>query len=118
MTTLEQSMDALRRANEARSHKSSIKERLATVPREDALLAAADIFWKPGPLDASWTVRELVEAIPGFGKSRVRELARYAQVAPGSKMRSLSVRQRHALANALAEPQRLWPGSRMFRSVA
>lgn len=93
---LAQRMTALAAANDIRTKRKELKERMA-VGQEDA----RELLAQPPELIATVEIGEFLKWIPRVGKSKAREIARKARVSPSRPLVNLSPRERTELAQLL-----------------
>jgi hypothetical protein len=94
----QQQLDALRRANEIRVFRADLKEKIGNARRDaDEVLVSGDERL------ATMYVEELLRAVPGLGKVRIRQWFFRHQISPSKTIGGLSSRQRGALLVLLRE---------------
>jgi hypothetical protein len=111
MTVLQRDV-ALAKANEIRIGKANLKRDLSLLSKQDGLKRAA--HWVEHDYDdtviGSFRVAELVGSCPRCGQETVRRALRHAGIVNGQRrIRSLTDRQREALAFALRNRSALFP---------
>jgi hypothetical protein len=94
--TAEQRSEALARANEVRSARKHLKERLKQGEADLAALVAD----YPSFLAAA-RISDLVQALPGYGPGKVGKLLSACRISPSKTVAGLTARQRRELIEAL-----------------
>jgi hypothetical protein len=93
--TPEQRRDALKRAGQVRAERASIKDQLKrgtlTLPEVIAQAAESDVV-------AKMKVTAVLEAMPGVGKVRARQIMERLGISGARRLRGLGANQRAALA--------------------
>lgn len=118
MTKEQQRTSALAEANRRRIGKARIKQELAAMTTPAALRQVAGLLVGDHDHDheivGSFTLQELLVAIPRFGRQRARALIRHAgMISPDRRVRDLTNRQLVVIASLLCHPDTVWPGSRI-----
>jgi len=95
----EQRQKNLERAAQVRQERAKIRADLKSME-----LTLADIFKRVNePVIARMKVSALVEALPGYGKARAKQLLEEAGISPARRIQGLGTRQRDALIKALSK---------------
>ena len=92
----QQRMDALRRANDIRSERARLKERLRTGD-----LAIADLLVDPPRCVHTAKVLDLLLAVPKYGRVKANRLLERCRVSPAKTVNGLTPRQRKELLDML-----------------
>lgn len=93
----QQRMDALRRANDIRSERARLKERLRS---GDMIIA--DLLMDPPPCVHTAKVLDLLLAVPKFGRVKANRLLERCRVSPAKTVNGLTPRQRKELLDMLS----------------
>ncbi len=93
----QQRMDALRRANDVRSERARLKERLRTGD-----LFIADVLSDPPACVHTAKVLDLLLAVPKYGRVKANRLLERCRVSPAKTVNGLTPRQRKELLDMLA----------------
>ncbi|OFW60517.1 MAG: hypothetical protein A2133_11590 [Actinobacteria bacterium RBG_16_64_13] len=92
----QQRMDALRRANDIRSERARLKERLRT-----GELAIAEVLMDPPSAVHTAKVLDLLLAVPKYGRVKANRLLERCRVSPAKTVNGLTPRQRKELLDML-----------------
>lgn len=92
----QQRMDALRRANDIRSERARIKERLRR-----GELGIADLLSDPPVCIHTAKVLDLLLAVPKYGRVKSNKLLERCRVSPAKTVNGLTPRQRKELLDML-----------------
>ncbi len=92
----QQRMDALRRANDIRSERARLKERLRT-----GELGIADVLVDPPVCVQTAKVLDLLLAVPKYGRVKANRLLERCRVSPAKTVNGLTPRQRKELLDML-----------------
>jgi hypothetical protein len=92
----QQRMDALRRANDIRSERARLKERLRT-----GQLAIAEVLGDPPPCVHTAKVLDLLLAVPKYGRVKANRVLERCRVSPARTVNGLTPRQRKELLDVL-----------------
>jgi hypothetical protein len=92
----QQRMDALRRANDIRSERARLKERLRM-----AELAITDVLVDPPLCVHTAKVLDLLLAVPKYGRVKANRLLERCRVSPAKTVNGLTPRQRKELLDML-----------------
>jgi hypothetical protein len=93
----QQRMDALRRANDIRSERARLKERLRT-----GQLAIGEVLSDPPPCVHTAKVLDLLLAVPKYGRVKANRVLERCRVSPARTVNGLTPRQRKELLEVLA----------------
>lgn len=96
--TLEQSNQALQRANEVRLARADLKHRIAR-----GELFAASVILRPPAEARTWPIGQLVMCQRRWGETRMRNLLARLEIPERKAAGALTERQRHKLARALGQ---------------
>ncbi len=96
--TQQQRMDALRRANDIRSERARLKERL-----RNGELAIIDVLSDPPICVHTAKVLDLVLAVPKYGRVKANRLLERGRVSPAKTVNGLTPRQRKELLDMLRD---------------
>jgi S13-like H2TH domain len=88
----DQRLEALRKANEIRVHRSQLKKDLAT-----GRVQIVDILARPPEFAETERVSVLLLAVPGYGSARVARLLAKARISDSKRLAGLTERQRAEL---------------------
>lgn len=109
---MSQRMQALQRANEIRIAKAQLRRDLTELSSAEARQRVALLLRSPDDVVGALQINALVCAVPRVGAGSCRELLRHAGIGdPQRRVRTLTVRQREALAMALEHPRLVRPGA-------
>lgn len=102
MSVIDQWQEHLNLANHVRTSNRLTKERLAALPRNQAIDEVIDLIEKPNGPVGGMQIGQLLQAIPFYGEAKMAEVLTRAGVyatpmSPLRKVRSLTDRQRLAL---------------------
>jgi len=89
-------MEALRRANDIRSERARLKDRLRT-----GELAITNVLQDPPPCVHTAKVLDLLLAVPKFGRVKANRLLERCRVSPAKTVNGLTPRQRKELLDML-----------------
>jgi hypothetical protein len=92
--SVDQRLDALRRANEIRARRSRLKKDLAA-----GRVQIVDILTRPPAYADTERVSALLLAVPRYGNSRVSRLLAKTRISDSKRLAGLSDRQRAELIN-------------------
>jgi hypothetical protein len=92
----QQRMDALRRANDIRSERARLKERLRA-----GELAMTDVLLDPPLCVYTAKVLDLLLAVPKYGRVKANRLLERCRVSPAKTVNGLTPRQRKELLDML-----------------
>jgi hypothetical protein len=92
----QQRMDALRRANDIRSDRARLKERLRA-----GELAIAEVLVDPPVCVHTAKVLDLLLAVPKYGRVKANRLLERCRVSPAKTVNGLTPRQRKELLDML-----------------
>jgi len=92
----QQRMDALRRANDIRSDRARLKERLRTGD-----LTITDVLNDPPSCVHTAKVLDLLLAVPKYGRVKANRLLERCRVSPAKTVNGLTPRQRKELLDML-----------------
>ena len=92
----QQRMDALRRANDIRSERARLKERLRT-----GELAIVEVLVDPPSCVHTAKVLDLLLAVPKYGRVKANRLLERCRVSPAKTVNGLTPRQRKELLDML-----------------
>jgi hypothetical protein len=92
--TVDQRLDALRKANEIRAGRSQLKKDLAA-----GKVQIVDILARPPAFAETERVSVLLLAVPRYGSARVSRLLGKARISDSKRLAGLSERQRAELIN-------------------
>lgn len=101
--SLEQRMDALARANAARSARAGLKRMLKHADPREARFRAIEVMRDPAPEFESMKVFDLLFAVPRFGRVKVNRILTAVRVSPSKTLGGLSNRQRDELLRAVKD---------------
>jgi hypothetical protein len=93
----QQRMEALRRANDIRSERARLKERLRM-----GELAITDVLMDPPPCVLTAKVLDLVLAVPKYGRVKANKLLERCRVSSSKTVNGLTPRQRKELLDLLS----------------
>ena len=96
--TQQQRMDALRRANDIRSERARLKERL-----RNGDVAIHEVLLDPPPCVHTAKVLDLVLAIPKYGRVKANRLLERCRVSSSKTVNGLTPRQRKELLDMLGD---------------
>ena len=103
--TPEQRREALDKATEARKIRAEVKSRLKRgVTTLHAVLEEAGAEPRDYQMIGKMKVSNLLEAMPGIGKVRAKQIMERLQIADNRRIRSLGTNQRAALEQEFPEP--------------
>ena len=94
--SLDQRMDALRRANEIRSQRADLKKQL-----KSGELAVYDLIDRPPEFVLTAKVFDMIVAAPKYGKVKATRLLNQCRISQGKTLGGLSDRQRQELVELL-----------------
>jgi hypothetical protein len=94
--SLDQRMDALRRANEIRSQRADLKKQL-----KSGELAVYDLIDRPPEFVLTAKVFDMIVAAPKYGKVKATRLLNQCRISQGKTLGGLSERQRQELVELL-----------------
>jgi len=94
--SLDQRMDALRRANEIRSQRAELKKRL-----KSGELAVYELIDDPPDYVLTAKVFDMIVAAPKYGKVKATRLLNQCRISQGKTLGGLSDRQRQELVELL-----------------
>ena len=92
----QQRMEALRRANDIRSERARLKDKLRT-----GELAITDVLLDPPPCVHTAKVLDLLLSVPKFGRVKANRLLERCRVSPAKTVNGLTPRQRKELLDML-----------------
>jgi hypothetical protein len=92
----QQRMEALRRANDIRSERARLKDRL-----RNGELAITDVLLDPPACVHTAKVLDLLLAVPKFGRVKANRLLERCRVSPAKTVNGLTPRQRKELLDML-----------------
>jgi hypothetical protein len=92
----QQRMDALRRANDIRSERARLKERLRT-----GQVGISDVLVDPPVCVHSAKVLDLLLAVPKYGRVKANRILERCRVSPAKTVNGLTPRQRKELLDIL-----------------
>lgn len=92
----QQRLDALKRANDIRSDRARLKERLRT-----GVLSIADVLGDPPPCVHTAKVLDLLLAVPKYGRVKANRVLERCRVSPARTVNGLTPRQRKELLDML-----------------
>jgi hypothetical protein len=92
----QQRMDALRRANDIRSERARLKERL-----RNGELAIGEVLGDPPPCVHTAKVLDLLLAVPKYGRVKANRVLERCRVSPARTVNGLTPRQRKELLDML-----------------
>jgi len=92
----QQRMDALRKANDIRSERARVKERLRS-----GELAITDVLADPPACVHTAKVLDLLLAVPKYGRVKANRLLERCRVSPAKTVNGLTPRQRKELLDML-----------------
>lgn len=101
MTTDEQRLEALRRANEVRRSRAWWKRHMRALGFEDAAAKTRRVLLEPPEWMSTMTVFDLLRCLPYVGPSKARSMLAGAQVSRTRRVGELVDRERTALVGAL-----------------
>jgi hypothetical protein len=94
----QQRMEALRKANDIRSERAKLKERLRR-----GEIAIADVLRDPPPCVSTAKVLDLVLAVPKYGRVKANRLLERCRVSSSKTVNGLTPRQRKELLDMLSD---------------
>lgn len=94
----QQRMEALRRANDIRSERAKLKERLRSGD-----VSLVDVLQDPPPCVHTAKVLDLVLAAPKYGRVKANKLLERCRVSSSKTVNGLTPRQRKELVDMLGE---------------
>jgi len=94
--SLDQRMDALRRANEIRSQRADLKKQL-----KSGELAVYDLIDRPPEFVLTAKVFDMIVAAPKYGKVKATRLLNQCRISQGKTLGGLSERKRQELVELL-----------------
>ena len=94
--SLDQRMDALRRANEIRSQRAELKKQL-----KSGELAVYDLIDRPPEFVLTAKVFDMIVAAPKYGKVKATRLLNQCRISQGKTLGGLSERKRQELVELL-----------------
>ena len=94
--SLDQRMEALRRANEIRSSRAQLKRDL-----KSGQVAIGSIIANPPDFVLTAKVFDMLMAVPKYGKVKATRFLNHCRISQGKTMGGLSERQRHELLELL-----------------
>lgn len=97
MTTIEQRMNSLTRANEVRTGRAKVKRAIA-----DGEQDVRELLLDPPQVCLRMPVGDALMAVPRYGAERVRKLARAVGTEPSRPIGRLTERQRQTIAALIA----------------
>lgn len=102
MSVIDHWQKNLNLANHVRTSNKETKDRLASMPRKDAIDTVIDLIGDPNGAIGGMQIGQLLQAIPFYGEQKMAEILTRAGVfstpmSPMRKLRSLTDRQRLAL---------------------
>lgn len=92
----QQRLEALRRANDIRSERARLKERLRA-----GELAITDVLADPPPCVHTAKVLDLLLAVPKYGRVKANKVLERCRVSPSKTVNGLTPRQRKELLEVL-----------------
>lgn len=92
----QQRLEALRRANDVRSERARLKERLRT-----GEVAITEVLTSPPPCVQTAKVVDLLLAVPKYGRVRANKVLEHCRVSPSKTISGLTPRQRKDLVEVL-----------------
>lgn len=96
--SLQQRLDALKRANDIRIRRAQLKRDL-----KDARVSLLDVIADPPDCAATAKVLEVLLAAPRIGRVKAERILRRTQVSPSKTVAGLSARQRDAVCLEIVE---------------
>jgi len=93
----QQRMEALRKANDIRSERARLKERLRR-----GELTITDVLRDPPPCVSTAKVLDLILAVPKYGRVKANRLLEQCRVSSSKTVNGLTPRQRSALLDMLS----------------
>jgi hypothetical protein len=93
----QQRMEALRRANDIRSQRARLKERL-----RNGEISITDVLLDPPPCVSTAKVLDLVLAVPKYGRVKANKLLERCRVSSSKTVNGLTPRQRKELLDMLS----------------
>ena len=93
-----QRLQALARANQVRSERARVKAALRA-----GGLRVTELIADPPECLGSASLAEVLLAVPGVGKARLRRVLNACRLSPAQKLANLTARQREELVRALGE---------------
>jgi hypothetical protein len=94
--TQQQRMDALRRANDIRSERARLKERLRT-----GEVVIVDVLSDPPPCVHTAKVMDLLLAVPKYGRVKANRVLERCRISPARAVNGLTPRQRRELLDSM-----------------
>ena len=101
--TTQQRMEALEHANEIRTQRAQLKDRIKERPRR-----AAEVIAEPPEWAVTMRVYDLLRAVPRIGRVKADAILRRYYISPAKTLGGLTDRQRKMLLLVMGE-RGLWP---------
>lgn len=99
--SMQQRLDALKKANAIRVKRARIKRRLAAAETGHAKLVAVTIMRSNDKLTSTMRIRELLLAVPSVGPVKAAKVLKAAEVSPSRTLGGLTERQKLAIEKQL-----------------
>lgn len=110
-----QPIDALALANEVRQENARLRRQLASLKPAEARRRAAELLRTPNQAVSASRIGTLLQAVPRIGATQCHTLLLQAGVRDSQRrVRSLTARQREALAYRLEHPRLVLPNSKLW----
>lgn len=103
MTTTEQRMTALAKANRIRSHRAALKRQIAD--GEVDLEGVMELILQPPDELLSMPIGQLIQALPKFGRTKTAKILKRARLSQHATLENAAASQRVAVCEQLA----IWP---------